>query len=326
MRPPRGRSIVTDLVTFGESMLRYSPPGRTRLETTDTLDVRIAGAESNVATAASRLGTDAVWVSKLPDSPLGRRVVNFHRSVGLDTDVVWSDEGRVGTYYIEFGGDPRGTNVIYDRADAAVTTATAEELPTERIAEAATFQTTGITPALSETLAQTTADLLEFAADAGTQTVFDLNYRSKLWDPQTARETITELYPHIDVMVAAERDATEVLGYDGDPETVARSLAEDGDFEVVILTRGAWGAIAVADGEYLEQRAFEAETYDPIGTGDAFVGGFLARSIEGASVAEALEWGAATAALKRTIPGDIAVITREEVEQVVEEGAGGIQR
>lgn len=317
---------MTDLVTFGESMLRYSPPGQSRLETTETLDVRIAGAESNVATAASRLGVDAVWISKLPDSPLGRRIANFHHGVGLETDVVWSEEGRAGTYYIEFGGDPRGTNVIYDRGDAAITTATADELPTERIEAASAFQTTGITPALSDTLRETTADLLELAQAAGTRTVFDLNYRSKLWDPATAREAITALYPHIDVMVVGERDATTVLELEGNAETIARELADAGDFEEVILTRGAWGAVAVADGEYLEQRSFEADTHDPIGTGDAFVGGYLARSIEGASVAEALEWGAATAALKRTIPGDIAVVTRDEVERVVDVGAGGIQR
>ncbi len=307
-------------------MLRYSPPGHSRLETTDTLDVRIAGAESNVATTAARLGVDAVWISKLPDTPLGRRIVSFHRSVGLDTDVVWSENGRVGTYYIEFGGSPRGTNVIYDRADAAVTTATAAELPTDRIEGAALFATSGITPALSPTLSETTATLLERATAAGTKTVFDLNYRSKLWDTKTARETITNLYSDIDVFITAERDAKMVLGRSGDAETIARDLAEAGNFETVIVTCGSWGAIAVTDGEYVEQRAFETETHDPIGTGDAFLGGFLARSLEGGSVEESLEWGAATAALKRTIPGDIAIVTPEEVKHVVEAGAGGIQR
>ena len=317
---------MSDLVTFGESMLRYSPPGQHRLEMTETLDVAVAGAESNIATAASRLGTDAVWISKLPDSPLGRRVVSFHRSVGLDTDVVWSDDGRLGTYYIEFGGEPRGTNVIYDRDDAAVTTATPAELPTDRIESADVFATTGITPALSGTLAETTAELLEIAQQSSTQTVFDMNYRGKLWEPETASETISSLFPSIDVLVTAERDAKSVLGLSGDTETIARDLADVGDFETVILTRGAWGAVAVADGAYLEQRAFDTETADPIGTGDAFLGGYLAQSIDDGSVATALEWGAATAALKRTIPGDIAIVTRDEVERVVEAGTGGIQR
>lgn len=317
---------VTDLVTFGESMLRYSPPGRQRIETTDSLNVRVAGAESNVATAASRLGAAATWISKLPDTPLGRRIVNFHRSVGLDTAVCWSDTGRVGTYYIEFGAEPRGTSVIYDREDSAVTTATPGELQTELIGQASMFQTSGITPALSSRLRQTTADLLSLAQESGTRTVFDLNYRAKLWSPSAAREVVTSLLPDIDVFVAAERDVRRIFERTSDPETIARSFTNEWDLDLVIITRGERGAAAYSNGEFIEQDVFETETIDPIGTGDAFVGGYIARELEGGSVTECLEWGAATAALKRTVPGDIAVITRDEVERVIADETTGIDR
>jgi 2-dehydro-3-deoxygluconokinase len=317
---------MTDLVTFGETMLRFSPPGNERLETTTEFDVRAAGAESNVGVAAARLGAETVWTSKLPDSPLGRRVTGELESYGLATDVVRSDGGRQGTYYLEFAGEPRGTDVIYDRADAAVTTATAEELPTERIRSAEWFYTSGITPALSETLRETTETLLWTAHDAGTRTAFDLNYRSKLWSPGEARGTLTDLFEHVDVLVTPVRDAEEVLGLAGDPGSIGRELADEYGFETVIVTLGAEGALAVHDGRMIEQPAFETETHDPIGTGDAFVGAYLARRIRGADVPEALEVGAATAALKRTIPGDIAVVTPAEVERVIEEGSGEISR
>ncbi|MDL5361984.1 bifunctional 2-dehydro-3-deoxygluconokinase/2-dehydro-3-deoxygalactonokinase [Halalkalicoccus sp. NIPERK01] len=317
---------MTDLVTFGETMLRLSPPGNERLETTTELDVRAAGAESNVAVAAARLGADAVWTSKLPDSPLGRRVTSELESYGLETDPVWSDGGRQGTYYVEFAGEPRGTDVIYDRADAAVTTAHAEELPTERIRDAGWFYTSGITPALSDTLEETTETLLWSAQDAGTRTAFDLNYRSKLWSPAAARETLTGLFDRIDVLVTAERDARNVLGAEGDREGIARGLADEWGFETVVLTLGAEGALAYHGGEVIEQPAVETETHDPIGTGDAFVGAFLARRIAGGDVGEALEYGAATAALKRTIPGDIAVVTPAEVERVIDAAGSGISR
>jgi 2-dehydro-3-deoxygluconokinase len=317
---------MTDLVTFGETMIRFSPPGNERLETTSELEVRAAGAESNVAVAASRLDADAVWISKLPDSPLGRRVTSELESYGLETDVVRSEEGRQGTYYLEFAGEPRGTDVIYDRSDAAVTTASAEELPLERVRSAEWFYTSGITPALSETLRETTETLLWTAHDEGTRTAFDLNYRSKLWSPEEARETLTDLFEHVDVLVTAVRDAREVLGLSGDPESIGRELADEHGFETAIVTLGSEGALAVHDGRAIEQPTFETETHDPIGTGDAFVGGYLARRIRGADVEEALEVGAATAALKRTIPGDIAVVTREEVERVIREGGEGISR
>jgi 2-dehydro-3-deoxygluconokinase len=317
---------MADLVTFGETMLRLSPPDSERLETTDELEFRAAGAESNVAIAAARLGADAAWTSKLPDSPLGRRVVAGLRQHGVETDVVWSDEGRQGTYYLEHGGEPRGTNVIYDRTGAAVTTAEFGELPVERVREAEAFHTSGITPALSDTLESTTADLLAAASDAGTTTAFDVNYRSKLWDPVEARDCLERLFPDVDVLVVAERDARDVLAREGDAAEIAEGLADEFGFETVVVTRGEAGALARHGDEVYEQTAIETDTLDPIGTGDAFVGAFLARRLAGDDVPTAMEYGSATAALKRTIPGDVAVVTREEVERVLTEEGRKISR
>ncbi|WP_224270133.1 bifunctional 2-dehydro-3-deoxygluconokinase/2-dehydro-3-deoxygalactonokinase [Haloprofundus salinisoli] len=317
---------MTDLVTFGETMLRLSPPQGERLETTDELDLRIGGAESNVAAAVSRLGFESAWFSKLPDSPLGRRVTVELQSHGVETPVAWTDDARMGTYYIEHGGAPRATNVIYDRADAAITTVSADELPLDRVRDAEMFYTSGITPALSEAAAEATSTLLEAANDAGATTVFDLNYRSKLWNHEEAAAGYRALFDAVDVLVAAERDTREVLGREGSPEDLVRGLVDEYDFETVILTRGEEGALALRDGETYEQPVYEAETVDAVGTGDAFVGGFLAARLDGEGVATGLEYAAATAALKRTIDGDIAVVTREEVEAVVGEDDAGISR
>jgi 2-dehydro-3-deoxygluconokinase len=317
---------MADLVTFGETMLRYSSPPGERLELTDRLDVHIGGAESNVAVAAAELGRETVWLSKLPDNPVARRITRALALYGVETDVVWTDEGRVGTYYLEPGGEPRGANVVYDRDGAAVTTTTTADLPLPRIRGATAFYTSGITPALSETLVGTTTDLLETAREAGTETVFDLNYRSKLWSPAEARDTVRGLLPLVDVLVVAERDAASVLEREGDPEAVAAGLAEDHGMETVVLTLGDEGALAWHDGEGHRQPAYEAETRDPVGTGDAFVGGFLARRLDGGSVPEALAYGSATAALKRTLDGDAATVTAAEVERVLAESSGGISR
>lgn len=317
---------MTDLVSFGESMLRFTPPNDERLERTDRLDIHIAGAESNVAVAAQRLGVDATWISKLPDSPVARRLVRPLASHGVDTDIVWTEDGRQGVYYLETGGEPRGLTVIYDREGAAVTTATAAELPTEHVRDADMFYTTGITPALSETLETTTRELLEIAHEAGTTTGFDLNYRSKLWSPAEARETLTDLFRLVDVAVVPEDDAQTVLGHNEGGERLARDLIAEYGFQTVVVTRGGEGALALQDGTVHEQAAYETETVDRVGTGDAFVGGFLAVYLDDGSIPEALEYGAATAAMKRTIPGDVAVVTPEEVEAVIERGDRGISR
>jgi len=315
-----------ELVTFGESMLRLSPTEGNRIEVANELEFRVAGAESNVAITAARLGGDSVWISKLSDSPLGRKVTTSIRKHGVTTDVVWSEEGRQGTYYLEFGTKPRGTNVIYDRDDAAVTTAVPTELPIERVRNADAFYTSGITPALSSTLYDTVQSLLDTARSADTTTVFDLNYRAKLWSEGTARETYESILPFVDILVAAERDVRSVLGRDGTPEELLSGLRSSYDHDIVILTQGEAGAMGSTSAGIVDQPSYEADTLDPVGTGDAFLGGFLARYLQKDSFEEALDFAAATAALKRTMRGDIAVVSPQEVVSVQQDRGGGVDR
>lgn len=317
---------MVELVTFGESMLRYSPPAGERLETTDSLDVRVGGAESNVAVVAARLGIDATWLSKVHASPLGRQVTGELRRHGVEPAVVWTPNGRQGTYYVEPAGEPRGTAVVYDRDDAAVTTATADELPTERVERADWFYTSGITPALSRTLSTTTSELLDAAVAAGTTTAFDLNYRSKLWSPEDARRTAESLLTAVDVFVVAERDARTVMGEDREASQLATHFVSEYDLDTCVVTRGDLGATALHDGKMYEQGVYDAETVDPIGSGDAFVGGLLTRLAEGAGVGDALAFAAATAALKRTMAGDMGVVTRGEVQRVVDDERVALDR
>jgi len=319
---------MADLVTFGETMLRLSPPAGQRLETEGGLDAQVGGAESNVAAAATSLGTDTAWLSKLPANPLGRRVVRSLRSHGITPEVAWdeSDAARLGTYYLERGADPRGTDVIYDRADSSITTVDSAELDLSVVESADVFHTTGITPALSAATSETTTELLRVAGEAGVTRSFDLNYRSKLWSPAEAREHYESLLGQVDLLFAPIRDARNVLGYDDDAESVAYRLADDYDIETVAVTRGETGSLAYTDGEIVEQGVIDAETVDAIGTGDAFVGGVLAELIAGSEIDTALSYGAAAASLKRTIEGDVLVTTREEVEAALDQSTGGISR
>ena len=234
---------MAELVTFGETMLRLSPPRGTRLETEGELDAQVGGAESNVAAAASCLGVDAAWCSKLPANPLGRRVVRALRGHDVTPAVAWddSDDARLGTYYLEYGADPRETTVVYDRANASITTVDTDELDTERVADADVFHTTGITPALSDATAETTRALLDIAGDADTLCSFDLNYRSKLWSQAEAAAGYESVLPAVDLLFAPHRDGRAILGYEGDAAAVARGLAADYDLDTVVVTRGAEG-------------------------------------------------------------------------------------
>src|SRR5713101_8238215 len=110
-----------EVITFGEAMVRLSPPNFQRLEQARSLDVQVGGAELNTAVGAARLGRSAAWVSRLTDNPLGRLIANRAREAGVSTDhVLWTDEDRVGLYFLEFGAAPRASSVLYDRRGAAI--------------------------------------------------------------------------------------------------------------------------------------------------------------------------------------------------------------
>jgi len=314
------------LATVGETMLRYSPPDDERLETCDRFDVHTGGSESNVAAAAARLGVDSCWLSRLPETRLGRHVTGHLRQYGVEPVVDWTDDGRVGTYYLESGGQSRTTTVIYDRTGTPIREATPGDLATDRIETADALYVSGITPALSETLAETTAELLALAGEADTGRVFDVNYREKMWSPTAARETLTELFPAVDTLVVAERDARTVLDRTDDAGVLGQDLAAAYDIETVIVTQGAAGATAVREGTILTQETFAAADSHPVGTGDAFVGGYLAADLQGESLERALCTGAATAALKREIPGDVATVDPAEVERLIDGSSEEISR
>lgn len=314
---------MTDLVTFGESLLRLSPPAGERLATAERFDAHVGGPESNVAIAAAHLGAESVWLSKLPDTPLGRRVVAGIRTHGVRTGVAWTAAaaGRVGTYYLERGAAPREQGARYDRDDTAMRTVTPADLPLEAARDARTFHVSGATPALSDGARETTTSLLENARAAGTTTVLDATYHPDLWIRDRAREAYEALFPLVDVLVVPESDAVAVLGTSDRPVELAHGLATEYDFRTVVVSRGDRGVLGLHDGEVHERPAFAAETVDPVGATDALIAGFLTARLEGAEMPAALDRAAAAAALARTVAGDALVTTPEEVTDVVERGA-----
>src|SRR5438552_8152007 len=144
-----------EVITFGEAMLRLSPPNFRRLEQARSLDVQVGGAELNTAVALARLGRSAAWVSRLTDNPLGRLIANHAREAGVSTEhVVWTKEDRVGVYYLEFGAAPRASSVLYDRKGAATANVQPGMVPWEHLlARAKWFHDTRITPPLTPSAA-----------------------------------------------------------------------------------------------------------------------------------------------------------------------------
>jgi len=314
-----------DLVAFGEAMIRLNPPNFERLEQTDTLQIRIGGAELNVAVNAARLGLKTAWVSRLPNNPLGYMMRNKAREHGVDTShIIWTDEDRMGLYFLELGATPRASRVIYDRANSAISKIQPGEVKWDEILEGVKiFHTTGITPALSDSAAAVTAEALEAAKKAGCQITYDLNFRSTLWSREKAREVQTPFMDYIDILFTTEADTFRVFGIQRDSyRDVAVELAEKFGFKIVIITlrdvisvwRNKWTAFAYSEGNFYDARTYEVEVVDRVGGGDSCTAGFVSQYLTSGDIATAIEYGVAFSALKHSLPGDFNWCTPEEVE------------
>jgi 2-dehydro-3-deoxygluconokinase len=313
-------------VTFGEAMLRLTPPGLQRLEQASALELWIAGAELNVAVALARLGEPAAWVSRLPDNPLGRRVDAHARATGVRTEVDWAADGRLGLLFVEVGQRPRATASLYDRADSAFAQLDAAAFDWAALLDGArALHTSGITPAVSSAARQATEQALTAARAAGCHTSFDINFRSRLTTPQRAREAIETLAPQIDTLIASGGEARAVFGLAGEAQDVATALRERLHIETVVISNRVNTGHATqarrsvcVNGSVAQADSVEFTTVDPLGGGDAFCAGFLSGLLAG-DAQRGLELGGAAAALKQSIPGDFAIIDPAEVEEL----AGG---
>lgn len=322
-----------DLATFGEAMLRLSPPHFQRLEQTTSFDAYIGGAELNVAATATRLGLSTTYITRLPRNPLGRMMQNKAREQGIDTShVIWSDEDRLGIYLVEFGALPRSSAVLYDRANSAVSKIQPGMVDWANLfSEARAFHLTGITPALSSGAAETAWEALSQARKANLLVSFDLNYRARLWSTERARNTLTPLMEYIDILFTTEEDTARVFQLEGkDYKEVALKLAEHFNFKVVAITlrenisvwRNYWTAIVYNQGKFYEDRKYDVEVVDRLGAGDSFVGGFLYGYLTNKEdIERALKYGTAVSALKHSNPGDLNWFAPEEVEKLIAGGA-----
>jgi len=232
---------------------------------------------------------------------------------------------------VEFGASPRASSVLYDRANSAISMVQPGEVDWAKVFTGSKhFHVSGITPALSGSAAETTAEALKAAKKAGCTVSYDLNYRKKLWTPADAKKIQEPMMANVDILITTEEDTNVVFGIkEKDYETVAERLAQAFKFKIVAITlredlsvwRNNWTAIAYQDGKLYKDRKYDVEIVDRVGAGDSFTAGFLYAWIKEKDVQKGVQCGNAFAALKHTVPGDFNWNTLEEVEAQLK-GAG----
>ncbi len=342
-----------DVITFGETMIRFSPVDGQMLEQAEYLRADAAGTESNMAAALARMGADVAWVSALPDHPAGRWIASRLALHGVDTSHVawvdgragWSEQTtragrseqseqstramrtmrtmRAGVFFLEPGTPPRGSRVVYDRAGSTATGLTPEVLEDVLRAGARIVHTSGITASLSPACLETVARILGSRKERGYRTSFDINYRAKLWSPERARAVLESLLEQVDILVSTSDDAALIFGMDGAPEETIDALHRRFGNGIIVLTLAAGGAVGwSAETGFLHTSPYAVEPVDRLGAGDAFDAGLLYGLLR-EDLPAGLAYGTALAALSFSERGDMTWSTLEEVKGLVRRARPG---
>jgi 2-dehydro-3-deoxygluconokinase len=338
-------------VTFGELLLRLSPPGYERLFQSGELKASFGGGEANVAVSLAHFGLDSCFVTRLPDNAVGDAALRALRAEGVSVDHVLRGGRRVGVYYAETGASQRASMVVYDRAGSAISEIDPSSIAwPDVLREASWFHTTGITPALSTSAAECTRAALAAARDAGVIVSFDLNYRRKLWSEDDAQRVMRPMMQYVTLVIANEEDLQSTLGIPiahvdvmkgrldsgAYAAAAARVVAEHGVERVAITMResisaseNGWSAILYdgATKTLTQGPRYRVSLVDRIGGGDSFAAALIFALLDSRPPDAALRFAVAASALKQTIPGDFNRVSTAEVDRLAAgDESGRVQR
>ena len=336
-------------VTFGELMLRLAPEGYLRFVQAEKYQATFGGAEANVAVSLANYGINAQFVTKLPTHEIGQSAVNSLRKFGVDTSKIVRGGERVGIYYCEKGASQRPSKVIYDRAYSAIAMAKKEDFDWNSILDGAEwFHFTGITPALSDEMAEITLEACKAARAKGITVSCDLNFRKKLWSKEKAGKVMGEICHYVDVCIANEEDAKDVFGIEADGSditggklnrdgyiSVAKKLTDRFGFKAVAITLresksandNDWSGMLYTDGQACFSKKYSIHIVDRVGGGDSFGGGLIYSMMNGFTAQAAIEFAIAASCLKHSIEGDYNLVSVDEVMNLAGGDASGrVQR
>ena len=340
---------MTRVVTFGEIMLRLSPPDKLRFSQARSFDVIYGGGESNVAVSLAYFGLDAQYVTRLPQNDIGDACENYLRQFGVGTAHIARGGERLGIYFLEHGAVHRGSKVVYDRAGSALADIQPGMIDWEAaFAGADWFHWTGITPAISAGAATVCLEAVKAAQAHGLTVSTDMNYRSKLWKwGKKPVEVMEELVSYCDVAIGNEEDAEKVFGIQA-PDTDVTSGELDAEKyrfvcqklserfprlkTIAITLRGslsashnAWSAVLWHAGQLYFGPSYDiTHIVDRVGGGDSFMAGLIYGLLTYEDDKQsALNFAVAASALKHTIFGDFNLVTVGEVEKIMKGDVSG---
>ena len=345
--------MMTKVVTFGEIMLRLSPPGFLRFSQTNSFDIIYGGGESNVAISLANYGVPVRFVTRIPENDIGQSAKMEMRKRGVETEFMIYGGDRLGIYFLETGAVSRGSKVVYDRAHSAMSEIQTGMIDWDKAFDGVEwFHWTGITPAISQSAADACLEAVKIAHKKGITISTDLNYRAKLWkycDNSQRENIMTELTSYCDIILGNEEDAE--MHFDIKPEglTVQKQGKEvkaeaflsvckqmmkkfPKAKKVITTLRGSisashntWAGVMYDGTTMLKSPQYQiTDIVDRVGGGDSFMGALIYGLIEFQNNDQkALNFAVAASCLKHTIKGDANLVTVDEVNKLVEGDSSG---
>ena len=330
---------MSKIVTFGEILLRLSPPSHLRLTQATSFDLYYGCAEANVAASLAKFGFPVKFITSVPANELGESALSMLRSFGVEP-VAKIQGKRLGIYYFEQGASERPGKVVYDREDSSFSMLRKGMIDWEKAFEGADwFHWSGITPSLSLELAELCEEALEVASKMGLTISADLNYRPTLWNyGKNANEIMPNLVKYCDLLLGGINESEIVLGISKQEnesvESVFSNWMKAFPKLKTIVTTKRLRANASSNGvsaefyngkEFLKSKEYNiSHIIDRIGAGDAFMAGIIYGLINWPDDHQsALEFAVAATCLKHSISGDINLSTAEEIKALMSGQGGG---
>ncbi len=336
------------VVTFGELMLRLTPPNYERLSQGRTFNIYYGGAEANVAATLAQLGINACLTTKLPNNDIGKGAVNYCSSFGINTNYIVYGGERLGIYFCEDGISQRSSSIIYDRKNSSFATAKGDDFNWDNILDdALLFHYTGITAGLSDNVRSLLLIALKKAKEKNVLVSCDLNYRARLWSKEEANKVMTEYMKYTDILIANEEDAEKVFGISSGSDVESGNIDIEGYKKVAeelfnrhhlklvashlresrTATDNGWQVILYDGKTFALSKKYNIHVLDRVGAGDAFVAGLIYSYLDNKSLQEIAEFAAASGCLKHSVHGDFNIVSTAEIENLAKgSGAGRVKR
>ncbi|NDI37144.1 sugar kinase [Chengkuizengella sediminis] len=275
-----------EVITVGESMGLFTPPGDKTLETATQYFRSFGGAESNVAIGLARLGHSVGWFSRLGEDPIGTSILKSLRGENVDVSRVQFHENASTGFMMRHIRTGR-VEVFYYRKSSAASMMEPSDVDEEYIQQAQILHITGITPSLSLSCREMIFHAIQLAKKHGVKVCFDPNLRLKLWNINEARSTILAIMEKVDYFLPGLEELELLL------ETKDWNIIQDKllELKAISIVKGGNGLNYIISKEGTIEVPYELseKVVDTIGAGDAFCAGFLSGVLRGLPLDKAVE-------------------------------------